>query len=92
MCAADDSPDGLVYDVAGQLRHDLITPLTTISAYSQLLGRSVRRIPSLTDEDRTRLLAGFTAIEVAVQTMCSVIDTIGSPSRDGPTDPSEGEG
>ncbi len=30
MPAADDTPDGFVYDAADQLRHDLQTPLTTI--------------------------------------------------------------
>ena len=31
MPAADASPDGIVYDPLDQLRHDLKTPLTTIS-------------------------------------------------------------
>jgi hypothetical protein len=32
MPAADDTPEGPVYDAADQLQHDLKTPLTTIYA------------------------------------------------------------
>jgi hypothetical protein len=34
----------------------------------------VRRAPSLTDEERARMLAGVAAIETAVATMVTVID------------------
>ena len=81
MCAADDSPNGFVNDAAGQLRHDLITPLTTISARIQLLARDIRRSSSLTDEERIRMLTSITAVESAVQAMCSVIDTIEQQDR-----------
>ncbi len=91
MRAADDSPDGFVDDTADQLRHDLLTPVTAISARIQLLARDIRRSTSLTDEERTRMLTGITAVESAVQAMCAVIDTIGTPSSDGPAPPSEGE-
>ena len=73
MCAADDSPDGVVYDAADQLRHDLLSPLTTISARTQLLARDIRRSPSLTENERVKMLASLTAIETAVQTLCAVI-------------------
>ena len=39
MPAADDSPDGIVYDPTDQLRHDLKTPLTTIAGRAHLLAR-----------------------------------------------------
>jgi signal transduction histidine kinase len=84
MCAADDSPDGVVYNAADQLRHDLLSPLTTISARNQLLARDIRRAPSLPEEERTRMLASLTAIETAVQTLCAVIDAMGD-SRLTPT-------
>ena len=58
MPAADDAPDGFVYDAADQLRHDLNSPLTTISARAQLLARDVRRSPSLAEEERAKMLAG----------------------------------
>lgn len=76
MCTADDPPNGFVFDGANKLRHDLITPLTTISARNQLLARDIRRASSLRDDERTRMLASLTAIETAVQTLCAVIDTI----------------
>jgi signal transduction histidine kinase len=81
MHAADDSPDRFVYDAADQLRHDLLSPLTTITARSQLLARAIRRSPTLTDEERVKMLVGITAIETAVQTMCAVIDAIGDEAR-----------
>ena len=81
MCAADDSPDGVVYDAADQLRHDLLTPLTTISARTQLLARDLRRSPTLAEEERGKMLASITAIEAAVQTLCAVIDAMGDEGR-----------
>jgi signal transduction histidine kinase len=81
MHAADDSPDRFVYDAADQLRHDLLSPLTTITARSQLLARAIRRSPTLTDEERVKMLVGITAIETAVQTLCAVIDAIGDEAR-----------
>jgi hypothetical protein len=82
MCAADDSPDGVVYDAADQLRHDLLSPLTTISARTQLLARDLRRSPSVTEDERGKMLAGITAIETAIQTMCAAIDAIRDDDRE----------
>jgi signal transduction histidine kinase len=81
MCAADDSPDGFVHDAADQLRHDLLSPLTTISARTQLLARDLRRSPSLAEDERTRMLTGIMAIEAAVQSMCAVIDAMRDEDR-----------
>jgi hypothetical protein len=81
MQAADDSPDGVVYDAADQLRHDLLSPLTSISARSQLLARAIRRSPTLIDDERVKMLVGITAIETAVESLCAVIDTIGGEGR-----------
>src|SRR5688500_2466314 len=91
MPVADDAPNGYVYDAADQLRHDLKTPVTAISARTQLLVRDIRRSPYLPEEERTRLLARFAAIEAAVQTLCAAIDINGSSSPDRPTPPPEGE-
>ena len=77
MLPADDTPDGLAYDAVDQLRHDLKSPLTTISAWAYLLGRTIRRASALSDEERVRLLEGVAAIEGAVRTMVTVVDDIG---------------
>lgn len=82
MQAADDSPDGVGSDPADQLRHDLLSPLTSISARNQLLARDIRRASTLHEEERTQMLASLTAIETAVQTLCAVIDTIGEVGRE----------
>ena len=82
--AADGSPEGFVYDAVDQLRHDLKTPLTTISARAYLLARSVRRSPSLTPEERSRLLAGVVAIEEAVRAMVITIDSWDGKGADAP--------
>ena len=58
------------------LRHDLKSALTTIRGRAYLLARAVRRAPSLTDDERTRMLAGVAAIETAVATMVAVIDSM----------------
>ena len=87
MHGADDSPDGFVYDAADQLRHDLLSPLTTISARTQLLARDLRRSPSLAEDERGKMLASLTAIETEVQTLCAVIDAMG----DGRPAPTPGE-
>ena len=81
MCAADDSPDGFVYGAGDQLRHDLLSPLTTISARTQLLARDIRRSPSLADEERTGMLTSITAIGSAVQILCAVIDAMRDEDR-----------
>ena len=81
MPDVDDASDEFVYDAADQLRHDLLTPVTTISARAQLLARDLRRSPSLDEGERVRLLAGVAAIQTAVETMCDAIDTIGDGNR-----------
>jgi hypothetical protein len=50
MPAADDAPGGLPHGPHDQLRHDLKSPLTTIHARAELLARSIRRSPSLTED------------------------------------------
>jgi K+-sensing histidine kinase KdpD len=64
------------YGPADQLRHDLKSPLTTIHARAQLLGRAVQRASSLTDEERMRMLAGLAEIQTAVREMVAVIDAM----------------
>ena len=81
MRAADDSPDGFVYDAVDQLKHDLKTPLTTISVRAYLLGRAIRRAPSLTDAERGTILEGVVAIETAVRTVTARIDAMGDADR-----------
>ena len=90
MPAADKAPDGFAYDAFDQLRHDLKTPLTTIYARAYLLGRAIRRSPSLSDEERGTMLERVAAIETAVRTMTALVDAIGLPSGDGPGDSVEG--
>jgi signal transduction histidine kinase len=74
MCAANDAPDGFVYGPHDQLRHDLKTPLTMISAHAYLVARSVRRSSSLSDEEQGQMLDGLAAIEGAVRAMVIMID------------------
>ena len=74
MPAADNSPDGPARDPFDLLQHDLKNPLATIHGRAQLLARSIRRSPSLADEERTRLLLGLATIEVAVREMVTLID------------------
>src|SRR3954452_24071722 len=63
-------------DTVAHLRHTLKSPLTTISGRSQLLARTTRRSPSLDDGEREKRLAGFAAIEAAVQQMVTAIDGV----------------
>jgi hypothetical protein len=65
------------YGPGDQLRHDLKSPLTTIHARAQLLGRAVQRATSLTDEERIRILAGLAEIQTSVLEMVAVIDAMG---------------
>ena len=83
MLPTDDPAPASPPDPLDQLRHDLKTPLTTISGHAQLLGRVVRRSPSLTDEERARLVEALVTIEAAVQTMVSRIDAIGRHGANG---------
>jgi hypothetical protein len=82
LCTGDDSPNGFVYDAVDQVRHDLLSPLTTISAHAQLLTRDLRRSPSLTENERVKMLARITAIEAEVRALCAVIDAIGNRRLD----------
>jgi signal transduction histidine kinase len=84
MQAADNTGDGYQLDAVEQLRHDLKSPLTTIRGRAYLLARAVRRAPSLTEDERTRMLDGVTAIETAVSAMVAVIDAIDSDTNAGP--------
>ena len=86
MRPGHDTPDGFVDDAFDQLRHDLNSPLTTIYARAHLLGRAIRRSPSLTDEERVKLLDGVVAIESAVREMVMVVDGITPPASDGSAD------
>jgi signal transduction histidine kinase len=70
-----------------QLRHDLNSPLTTIRGRAYLLARAVLRAPSLTEDERTRMLDGVAAIETAVAAMVVVIDAIDGDAEDGPGRP-----
>jgi signal transduction histidine kinase len=74
MRADDETHAERTLDPLDRLRHDLRSPLTTIRGRAYLLARAVRRAPSLTDEERARMLAGVAAIETAVATMVTVID------------------
>ena len=86
MPCADNADDVLPPDDLDQLRHDLKTPLTTISGHAQLLGRVIRRSPSLTDDEQARMLRSLAAIEQAVRAMVSVIDAMGDDGADGSPD------
>ena len=59
-----------------RLRHDLRSPLTTIRGRAYLLARAVRRTPSLTEDERARMLTGVAEIETAVAVLVSVIEGI----------------
>lgn len=76
MHAEDETHAERPLDPLDRLRHDLRSPLTTIRGRAYLLARAVRRAPSLSDDERTRMLAGVAAIEAAVTAMVVVIDGI----------------
>jgi K+-sensing histidine kinase KdpD len=84
MPAADESPDEFVDDALDQLRHDLKTPLTLISARAYLLARGVRRSSSLSEGERGRMLDGVAAIEEAVRAMVIMIDGMAGRGGDAP--------
>jgi signal transduction histidine kinase len=89
MPCPDDIDDVPPPDALDQLRHDLKTPLTTIHARVQLLGRAIRRSPSLTDDEQARMLESLATIDEAVRTMVTVIDAMG---RDRPERSSDSAG
>ena len=76
MRADDETHAERPLDPLDRLRHDLRSPLTTIRGRAYLLARAVRRAPSLTEEERARMLTGVAAIETAVATMVVVIEGI----------------
>jgi signal transduction histidine kinase len=81
MRADDETHAERPLDPLDRLRHDLRSPLTTIRGRAYLLARAVRRAPSLSDDERTRMLAGVAAIETAVATMVTVIEGLnGDPA------------
>jgi light-regulated signal transduction histidine kinase (bacteriophytochrome) len=84
MLPTDDPAAGPPGDPHDQLRHDLKTPLTTISGHAQLLGRAIRRSPSLTQDERGRMVEALTTIEAAVRAMVPLIDAMGRDGGDGP--------
>lgn len=88
MPCADNADDVPPPDALDQLRHELKTPLTTIRARAQLLGRAIRRSPSLTDDEQARMLESLATIEQAVQTMVRAIDAMGRESANGSSDSS----
>jgi hypothetical protein len=77
MHPEDETFDGQLHDPTQRLRHALKSPLTTIRGRAYLLARAVRRTPSLTEEERTRMLDGLAVIDTAVAAMVVVIDEIG---------------
>src|SRR5215207_5109019 len=86
MHAEDETGAERPIDPLDRLRQDLRSPLTTIGGRAYLLARAVRRAPSLSEDERTRLLASVATIEAAVAEMVVVIDGIGgSPPRSSPT-------
>jgi signal transduction histidine kinase len=86
MPCPDDADDVPPPDALDQLRHDLKTPLTTIRARAQLLGRAIRRSPSLTDDEQAQMLESLATIDEAVRTMVTAIDAMGRGDADGSPD------
>ena len=77
------TPQEVERDPLDELRHELKNPLTTIHGRAQLLARTVRRSPSLADEEQAKLLAGLVAIEAAVLAAVTVIDALSQQHLDG---------
>ena len=84
MPSADDPNVRPSLDPFDLLRHDLKSPLTTISGRAQLLSRAVRRSSSLTDEERGQMLEALATIQEEVRTMVSLIDALRRDGVDGP--------
>ena len=91
MHAEDETDAEHPLDPLDRLRHDLRSPLTTIRGRAYLLGRAVRRAPSLSEDERTGLLAGVAAIETAVAERVVVIDGIGGSPPPNPTSDTAGD-
>ena len=86
MPAGDAAPDVLRHDALDQLRHDLKSPLIIIHGRAQLLARGIRRAPTLSEEERMRMLDGVATIEAMVLGMVTLIDAIGREGTDGGAD------
>lgn len=74
MPARHDTPLGGMDESHAQLRHDLLTPVTVISARVGMMERTVRRSDSMTDDERDRLLADARSIQAAILAVCAVVD------------------
>lgn len=74
MVSGPGAKDGYPLNALDQLRHDLKSPLTTIYGRAQLMARTVQRSPSLSEDEREKLLSGLAVIESSVQRLVSVID------------------
>jgi nitrogen-specific signal transduction histidine kinase len=83
MVPGPGAPDGYPLSALDQLRHDLKSPLTTIYGRAQLMTRTIQRSPSLSEEERDKLLSGLAVIESSVQRLVSVIDRM---NKDQPPD------
>ena len=83
MHPEDETFDGQLHDPIRRLQHALKSPLTTIRGRAYLLARAVRRAPSLTEDERTRMLDGLAEIDAAVAAMVVVIDQIRDEREDG---------
>jgi signal transduction histidine kinase len=85
MVTGPGAQDGYPLNAFDQLRHDLKSPLTTIYGRAQLMTRTIQRSPTLSVEEREKLLSGLAVIESSVQRLVSVIDgmnTAQSPDRE----------
>ena len=87
MPCSDDTDDVPPSDAFDHLQHDLKTPLTTIRARAQLLGRTIRRSSSLTDDEQARMLESLATIDEAVRTTVMVIDAMGRDRAERPPNP-----
>ncbi|MFN8594171.1 MAG: histidine kinase dimerization/phospho-acceptor domain-containing protein [Thermomicrobiales bacterium] len=66
-----------------QIRHDLKTPLTVISAHAQLLRRRILRAAPLGALEREAMLGDLASIEAAVQALVTRLDgALGSRARE----------
>jgi hypothetical protein len=84
MSLHDDMAPDEAAEARDQLRHDLISPLTTISGRAQLLARMIQRSSGLTEPERSTLLGGLSTIEAAVRTLVTRVDAYGREDVDAP--------
>jgi signal transduction histidine kinase len=83
MSLLDDTAPDEAAAARDQFRHDLISPLTTISGRAQLLTRTIQRSSALTEPERSALLGGLATIEAAVLSLVTRIDAFGREEADG---------